>query len=144
MKPYFSPKLTPKSARLKVAEASAPHTSFLFIGFGLQRKELIVSVTGFVTPCMFSVPWASAGASPLNLVNLPVNVAVGYFVTSKISADLACSFNFGMPKSTELISTVTSRDPDFAALSYTTFPEVLVNLPRHTDRPPMWSASKLG
>ena len=120
-----------------VATASAPHTSFLFMGFGLQRKELNVRVTGFVTPCMFKVPWASTGASPLNLVNLPVNVAVGYLATSKISADLACSFNFGMPKSTELISTVTSMEPDFAALSYTTFPEVEVNLPRHTDKPPI-------
>ena len=80
----------------------------------------------------------------MNLVNLPLKVAVGYFATSNISADLACSFNFGMPKSTELMSTVTSMLPDLAALSYTTFPELLVNLPRQTDRPPMWSASKLG
>src|SRR5271170_3599827 len=144
LNPYLSPKLTPKSLRLKVADASAPQTSFLDIGFGLQRKELIVNVSGLVTPCMVRVPWASAGEAPLNLVNLPVNVAVGNFATSKISADFACSFNFGMPKSTELIFTVTSMEPDFASLSYTTLPELLSNLPRHTDRPPMWSASKLG
>src|SRR5271168_4562522 len=88
LKPYLSPKLTPKSLRLKVADASAPHTSFLDTGFGLQRKELMVSVRGLVTPCKVRVPWASAGDAPLNLVNLPVNVALGNFATSNISADL--------------------------------------------------------
>src|ERR1700679_613827 len=100
-----------------VAEASTPQTSFLLIGLCMHLKESIFNVTGLVTPCMVSVPCASAGAEPLNLVNLPEKVAVGYFATSNISADLACSSNFGMPKLIELISTVTSMEPDLASLS---------------------------
>src|ERR1700675_1399125 len=127
-----------------VEETSTPQTSFLVSGLCMHLKESTFNVTGLVTPCMVSVPCASAGAEPLNLVNLPEKVAVGYFAASKISADLACSSNFGMPKLMELMSTVTSREPDFASLSYTTLPDVELNLPRHTDSPPKWSAAKLG
>ena len=71
-----------------------------------------------------------------------------------VTVDMS-SVDFGMPKlnehakSAEIFDvakfpTATSMEPDFASLSYTTLPELLSNLPRHTDNPPMWSASKLG
>jgi len=41
------------------------------------------------------------------------------------------------------LTMATSTVPVPAALSITTFPEVLLNLPRQIERP-MWSASKLG
>lgn len=41
-------------------------------------------------------------------------------------------------------SMVTSTVPVFAARSSTTVPLLLLNLPRHVDTPPKWSASKLG
>ncbi|KAF1040205.1 MAG: hypothetical protein GAK33_01205 [Burkholderia lata] len=42
------------------------------------------------------------------------------------------------------MSVVTSTVPVFAARSSVTEPLDLSNLPRQTDTPPMWSASKLG
>src|SRR5471032_2060354 len=42
------------------------------------------------------------------------------------------------------MSVVTSTAPVFAARSSVTVPCDLSNLPRQTDKPPMWSASKLG
>ena len=63
-------------------------------------------------------------------------MAVGYFATSNISADLACSLSFGIPKSIEAVSTVMSTVPLPLSLSTTMVPEDRSNFPRHTDMPP--------
>ena len=42
------------------------------------------------------------------------------------------------------VSMATSTVPAPAALSRTTVPELRLNIPRHFERPPMWSASKCG
>src|ERR1700754_1392239 len=62
LKPYFSPKSTPKSLRLKEVEASAPQTSFLDIGFTMHLNWLMVRVTGLVTPCSVNSPSTAVGA----------------------------------------------------------------------------------
>ncbi len=134
----------PKSPRLKVPEASAPQTSFFVIGLGLQRNLSIFKVTGFVMPWRVSSPFTSVGAPFLKPASVPLYVAVGNLLTSNMSGDFACSFNFAWPKSIDAASTVTSTVPAPLSLSSTTVPEVVSNLPRQTDSPPMWSASKLG
>ncbi len=109
----------PKSARLIVVLASAPHRSFLIIGGagGTHLKLLMASVTGLVTPCRVSSPTTDVGASPLNPANLPLKVAFGNFSTSNISGLLACVFILSCPKSMEAVSILMSTEPDLPALS---------------------------
>ncbi|MNY79942.1 hypothetical protein D3C86_2207990 [compost metagenome] len=61
-----------------------------------------------------------------------------------MSGPLACSFSLALPKSIDDGSILISTVPALAARSSVTTPVDLSNLPRQLDRPPMWSASKLG
>jgi len=63
---------------------------------------------------------------------------------SKMSGVFAWSFKPWWPKSIDFMSIVTSTVPAFAALSNVILPAELLNLPRHTDMPPLWSASNDG
>ncbi|MNL75255.1 hypothetical protein D3C87_2010290 [compost metagenome] len=71
-------------------------------------------------------------------------MASGKASTSNMSGPLACWFSLVLPKSIEAASILTSTLPALAARSSVTTPLDLSNLPRQVDRPPMWSASKLG
>ncbi|MNT60373.1 hypothetical protein D3C72_1979500 [compost metagenome] len=102
----------------------------------MHLKSSISSLTWRVTPRSVRSPVASSGRFPSNLVNLPLNVAVGYLAASKMSGATACWFISSWPKSTELMSTVTSTVPVRASRSSTTTPLDLLNLPRQVDRPP--------
>ena len=57
----------PKSVRLNVAAASAPHMSFFVKGCGAHLNADTVSWTGFVTPGSVSWPSMLSRLSPLKL-----------------------------------------------------------------------------
>src|SRR5690242_5478481 len=144
-KPKFLPQLMPKSSRLMVPCASAPQSSWpCFIGCALHLNDLMVSTTGLVTPCSVSSPCTSVGAPFANLASLPLYCAVGNFSTSRNSPVFRCLSRSGTPVSTVVVSMVTSTVPVFASRSSTMVPPDAVNMPRHTETPPKWSASKDG
>src|SRR5437764_10063343 len=61
-----------------------------------------------------------------------------------MAGPFTCVFNWSCPKSIEFMSIATSTVPSLLSRSRTTVPLVLLNLPRQTESPPLWSASKLG
>ena len=136
------PNFIPKSERLIIPLALAPHISFLLTGCGAQRQWSTVSDRGLVTPSRVALPSMTAGASPLNTTRVDLNVMVGNSATLKKSGERRCSSRERgrlplslSPVEIEAVCTVMSRDAVLAARSIVNLPESLSNLPRILDMP---------
>src|SRR6266404_381454 len=92
----------------------------------MHLNELMVSVTGLVTPWSVSWPLIVLGAPFAKSTNLPLYSAVGYLATSSTSGPDTCALSLSCAKSMLAALTMTSTVPVFAAAKTGTV-EVIVD-----------------
>jgi len=129
------PNFMPKSERLICALASAPHSSFLFMGWLAHLKEWMVSVTGLVTPSKSEIAFYADRRITFVFYCTDLYERLGNSATLKKSGERRWSSRLPKPVVIEAASMVTSTDPLFAARFKVSFPLLLSKRPCMVEKP---------
>ena len=83
--------MTPKSVRVIDPVASKPQVSFLLNGLGPHFIDVIVRVTGLLTPRSVRSPVTVAGLAPFQVALVDLKVIVGFSTALRKSGDCRCA-----------------------------------------------------